>query len=155
MGGTQIRTTTTETHTRPVKPPAEPVTDTGSPPGRGWRMPGFAAGRTAPEHALMAEFLVALVLIALRACADYVPADDESKPGSEQPSTGAHPLTMLAATLLVYFVLSLGARSGAWLARACVMFGALIDVTLLVNSRDEFETVTGWFDALSPESEAQ
>lgn len=95
----------------------------------------------------MAEFALALAVIALRAIADYVPNSDVSKPGDESPAKGAHPLTMLTATLFVYFVLALGARSRI-MGRACLLFGALMDLTLMLRSRSELQTVAGWFAAM-------
>jgi len=108
-------------------------------------------GKTPTEHALMAEFLAACAIIALRALADYVPSDDQSQGGTEQPPRGAHPLTVLSAVLLVFFVLSLAARSHSTIARAVVLFGALMDLTLLLNSDRELGIVSGWFTAMSPD----
>lgn len=148
MGGTQTHTTTAETR-------GTDAPEGAARPGARGRVPRLVLGRTPNEHALMAEFLLAAGIVGLRSLADYVPADDASQPGAEKPARGAHPLTMLAALMAVFFVLALAAQSRSWIARGAIIFGALLDLTLLINSADEMQTVSGWFSAMSPHSDEQ
>lgn len=137
MGGTRDRTVTTTTDTTPRQSQ--------------WRnrgVPGMLRGRTMGEHALVGLFLVGVAIIAIRAIADYVPEDGGAEPGKEEPATGAHPLTMLAATLILYFVLSIITRMGRQAARVTIMFAVLIDLVLLMKSESEFQTVAGWFGSM-------
>lgn len=135
MGGTRFKTTTHEERSQP-----EPSKD-----HKGVPLPRMITGRSPSEHALVAEFLIALVIISIRAVADYVPQGGGSEPGQEQPAKGAHPLTMLAATLIVYFVLALAARTHSFMSRAAVLFGLLMDLTLLTRSGPEMQIVANWF----------
>lgn len=137
MGGTQFHTETHEIRTDPGNQSQQKSR---------FRMPNIGIG-TFTGNALVAEFLLAVSIISLRAIADYVPKGSGAEAGDEQPSKGAHPLTMLSATLAVYFVLALAARGNSWISRAAVMFGLLMDITLLINSSSEIETVSGWFSS--------
>ena len=89
-------------------------------------------------------------MIALRAIADYVPANDQSKPGQDTPPVGAHPLMMLSATIAVFFVLSIAARAHSQAGRVAIMFGGLMDLGLMANSQNELNTVSLWFASTSP-----
>jgi hypothetical protein len=103
------------------------------------------------QHALMAEFLLFCGIVGLRAVADYVPGD-QGQP-TEGTSKGAitprnsqlGPLPILAAGMVVFFVLSfLAARGGAW-ARIAAVSGLIIDTALLMKSLPELGTVSGAF----------
>lgn len=134
MGGTRFKTTTHEERSDAKPDDRKHIT-----------LPRMVTGRSPAEHTLVAEFLVALVIIIIRAVADYVPQGNGTEPGEEQPAKGAHPLTMLAATLIVYFVLSVAARTHTFMSRAAVLFGLLMDLTLLTKSGPEMQTVANWF----------
>lgn len=103
---------------------------------------------TGYQHVLMAEMLVAFTIIGIRSISDYVPADDTSKPGTEQPTKGASPIVLIAATLMVYFVLAFMASRGGWAARVAAAFGFLMIVGLMINSTSELEDVATWIDNL-------
>ena len=100
----------------------------------------------------MAEFLLFCGIVGLRAVADYVPGD-QGQP-TEGTSKGAitprgsqlGPLPILAAGLVVFFVLSfLAARGGAW-ARIAAVSGLIIDTALLMKSMPELATVSKAFE---------
>src|SRR5271155_2510419 len=121
---------------------------------------GNRAGRATKggQHALMAEFLLFCGIVGLRAVADYVPGD-QGQP-TEGTSKGAitprgsqlGPLPVLAAGLVVFFVLSfLAARGGAW-ARIAAVSGLIIDTALLMKSLPELATVSKSFENVTSAS---
>jgi hypothetical protein len=123
-------------------------------PGRGAQIgrEGIAKGG---QHALMAEFLLFCGIVGLRAVADYVPGDQGQ--ATEGTSKGAvtprgqqlGPLPVLAAGMVVFFVLSfLAARGGAW-AKVAAVSGLIIDTALLMKSLPELGTVSGAFGNLT------
>jgi hypothetical protein len=125
--------------------------------GRGYRAGRKAEGITkrgiarGGQHALMAEFLLFTGIVALRAVADYVPAEqgqptEGTSKGAITPKAGQlGPLPVLAAGFVVFFVLSfLAARGGTW-AKVAAGFGMVVDVALLMKSLPELETVSKSF----------
>ncbi len=100
----------------------------------------------------MAEFLLFCGIVGLRAVADYVPADqgqptEGTSKGTITPrNTQLGPLSILAAGLVVFFVLSfLAARGGTW-AKIAAAAGLIIDTTLLLKSLPELGTVSKAFE---------
>lgn len=122
---------------------------------RGVRAPGRLAStvtvRKGGQHALMAEFLAFTGIVALRAIADYVPADqgqptEGTSKGTVTPrGTQLGPLPILAAGFVIFFILGFAAARGGTSARVAAMAGLIIDVVLLMNSLPELETVSGSF----------
>jgi hypothetical protein len=106
------------------------------------------------QHALMAEFLLFCAIVAMRAIADYVPQDQGASKGKITPPSGQlGPLPILAGGMVTFFVLSfVAARGGTW-AKVAAAFGLLIDVTLLMKSVAELETVSGAFTNLSAQQQ--
>jgi hypothetical protein len=111
----------------------------------------FTTQRKGGQHALMAEFLLFTGIVALRAVADYVPAEqgqptEGTSKGAITPRSGQlGPLPVLAAGFVVFFVLSfLAARGGTW-AKVAAAFGMVVDVALLMKSLPELETVSKSF----------
>ena len=106
--------------------------------------------RKGGQHALMAEFLLFVGIVGMRAVADYVPRDEGTSKGEIQPTTGQlGPLPILAAGFVFFFILSfLAARGGTW-ARLAAIFGLIVDVALLLRSAPELETVAGSFGNIS------
>jgi uncharacterized membrane protein YgcG len=92
----------------------------------------------------MGEMLVAFGIIGIRAIADYAPAGDSHSPGSEKPAKGASPISLIVATLTVYFVLAFMATRGGWAAKVAAAFGLLMIVALMVNSEGELGDVANW-----------
>ena len=113
---------------------------------------GAKAGRGG-QHALMAEFLLFLAIVAMRAVADYVPQDEGASKGKITPSSGQlGPLPVLAGGFATFFILSfLAARGGTW-AKVAAAFGLVIDVTLLMRSTAELETVSKSFGNVTSSS---
>jgi len=96
----------------------------------------------------MLEFVVALVIIGLRAIADYRPASDQSQPGSEKPLKGLGPLPLTAATCFSWFILSSVAQKKGYTSYFAASFGALMLLVLLMNSSGELASVATWIDDL-------
>ena len=111
--------------------------------------------RKGGQHALMAEFLLFVGIVGMRAVADYVPRDEGTSKGEIQPTTGQlGPLPILAAGFVFFFILSfLAARGGTW-ARLAAIFGLIVDVALLLRSAPELETVAGSFGNISGNAQA-
>lgn len=103
----------------------------------------------------MVEMIIAFAIIGLRAIADYAPADDLRSPGTEAPKKGANPVTLIASTLAVYFVLAFLASRGGWPARVSAAFGMLTIIALLINSENELQQVAGWIGNIGPNPNAQ
>lgn len=112
---------------------------------------GFQAP-TGYQHVLMAEMIVAFVVIGIRAIADYAPDSDMNKPGSEQPNKGASPIVLITATLGVFFVLSFLATRGGNAAKASAAFGLLMIIALMINSESELAQVASWIENIGTNS---
>lgn len=113
----------------------------------------FAFNPKAPsgyQHVLMGEMVMAFVIIGIRAVADYTPASDYRSPGAEKPTKGASPISLIAATLAVYFVLAFLATRGGWPARIASAFGLLMILGLMINSEAELSQVAQWVEAIGP-----
>jgi hypothetical protein len=100
------------------------------------------------QNVLMGEMVVAFVIIGIRAIADYNPSNDFRAPGSEQPKKGASPISLIASTLAIYFVLAFLATRGGWPARVASAFGLLMIVGLMINSEAELAQVATWVEAI-------
>jgi hypothetical protein len=117
--------------------------------------------RKGGQHALMAEFLVFLGIVSMRAIADYVPgsqgeATEGTTKGTVTPASGQlGPLPVLAAGFVIFFILSfLAARGGTW-ARVAGLAGLIIDTALLMKSIPELEKVSGSFGTVRASAQAQ
>jgi hypothetical protein len=134
--------------------------------------------RKGGQHALMAEFLVFLGIVSMRAIADYVPgsqgeATEGTTKGAVTPGTAAQqvkgtsqaaqqasaaqlgPLPILAAGFIIFFLLSFLAARGGTSARVASLAGLIIDVALLMKSIPELETVGGSFGNVRQAAQAQ
>ena len=100
------------------------------------------------NHALMTEFVAIMVIIILRALADYVPAEDESQPGDTTTPKGLEPLPLAAAAIATWFLLALVASMGRRASQAAVAFGALILLALLFNSNAELAKTGTWISSI-------
>lgn len=116
--------------------------------------------RKGGQHALMAEFLVFLGIVSMRAIADYVPgsqgeATEGTTKGTVTPASGQlGPLPVLAAGFVIFFILSfLAARGGTW-ARVAGLAGLIIDTALLMKSIPELEKVSGSFGTVRASAQA-
>lgn len=121
----------------------------GNPSKRRLNLGKFAFNPKAPsgfQHVLMGEMIAAFAIIGLRAVADYAPAGDLHSPGAETPQKGASPISLIASTLAVYFVLAFLATRGGWAARVAAAFGLLMIVALMINSASELSQVAQWFE---------
>lgn len=107
------------------------------------------------QHVLMGEMLVAFGIIGVRAIADYAPAGDSHSPGIERPQKGASPITLIVATLAVYFVLAFLATRGGFAAKAAAAFGLLMIVALMINSEAELGNVATWVQNISTNANSQ
>lgn len=110
----------------------------------------FPKPRDPYQRLLLAELLLALAVIGLRAIADYVPQGEGIEPGAEKPPRGAPPLLMLSATMIVYFLLTFVVIRGGTIAKIGVLAALVMDISLLQNSQDEIGTVARWFENMSP-----
>jgi hypothetical protein len=119
---------------------------------------GFAFNPRNPsgyQHVLMGEMLIAFGIIGVRAIADYTPAGDSHGPGAETPGKGASPISLIVATLVVYFVLAFMATRGGWAAKSAAAFGLLMIVALMVNSETELGDVAQWIENIGTNSANQ
>jgi hypothetical protein len=118
----------------------------------------YAAGRQGAQAVagrggagLMAAFMFAVAIVALRALADYVPKDSGTSAGTEQPPSGQlGPLGILAGLIGTFFILSFLAAGGGARAKAAGVAGLIIDVVLLLNSLPELEVLSGHLASLKP-----
>jgi hypothetical protein len=106
---------------------------------------GLYSGR----RMLTAELVVGILIVAVRAVADYEPQADGTIKGKIGHPKGQYgPLPILAGLIMTFFVLSFLAASGGTKAKLAVIFGGVIDLTLLMRSAKEFETVAATFGRL-------
>jgi hypothetical protein len=103
------------------------------------------------QHAVMAEFIVFCVIVAMRAIADYVPSDDggTSKGKMTPPAGQLGPLPILAGGMVTFFVLSFVAARGGTAAKVAAAGGLIMDLALLLRSTAELSTVSGAFTAVT------
>ena len=139
---------------RPPRSPARRIATAAA------RTPRAVTVRKGGQHALMAEFLLFLGIVGMRAIADYVPGDqgqptEGTAKGAVTPRSGQlGPLPILAAGFTVFFVLSfLAARGGTW-AKVAAAFGLVVDVALLMKSLPELNTVSQGFHNATATSQA-
>jgi hypothetical protein len=101
------------------------------------------------KHMLTAELLIGVGLVAIRAVADYEPQADGTLKGKIGHPKGQYgPLPTLAGLIVTFFLLSFLAASGGTKARLAVIAGAVIDLTLIMRSADEFTKVADTFGKL-------
>lgn len=89
------------------------------------------------QHALAAELLLFVGIVALRAVATYgpAPAGKDGKPAKKDlPADQFGPLFILGNGFVAFFVLAFLAARGGTTAKVAVAGGALIDVALLMKS---------------------
>lgn len=114
---------------------------------RAYRGGAQAAARvTRGNSALMAEFIIVMAIVILRMLADYVPADDKSKPGEVRPDKGLAPLPLAAAAVVTWFLLATLATASRRASQIATAFGALLILALLFNSHAELAAVSTWID---------
>lgn len=98
------------------------------------------------KRMLTAELIVAFLIVAVRAVADYEPQADGTIKGKIAHPKGQYgPLPILAGLIMTFFVLSFLAASGGTKARLAVIAGGIIDIALLMKSADEFKKVADTF----------
>jgi hypothetical protein len=119
---------------------------------RAAQAPGKAAGavtrrgRYSAGHMLTAELIAGVIIVAVRAVADYEPQADGTLKGKVGHPKGQYgPLPVLAGLIVSFFLLSFLAASGGLKAKLAVIAGAIIDLGLLMNSSDEFVKVSSTF----------
>jgi hypothetical protein len=101
------------------------------------------------KRMLTAELLVAVLIVAVRAVADYEPQADGTLKGKIGHPKGQYgPLPILAGLIMSFFVLSFLAAAGGTRARLAVIGGGIIDLALLLKSTKEFTTVADTFGKL-------
>jgi hypothetical protein len=98
-------------------------------------------------HVLMAELLAGVVLVGIRAVADYeVRATGTLKGKIAHPKGQLGPLPVLAALIVSFFALSfLAAGSSGTRAKVAVAAGAVIDLALAMHSITEIDKVAKIF----------
>jgi hypothetical protein len=140
------------TTTAPAPPPAAGPVTAREAAGRGL---GLAAkvtergGGYSGKRMLTAELLAGIGIVALRAVADYEPQANGTLKGKIGHPQGQYgPLPILAGLIVTFFVLSFLAASGGTKAKLAVIAGAIIDITLLMKSADEFTKVADTFGKL-------
>jgi hypothetical protein len=95
---------------------------------------------------LTAELIAGILIVAVRAVADYEPQADGTLQGKIGHPKGQYgPLPVLAGLIISFFLLSFLAAGGGLKAKLAVIFGATIDLALLMKSSAEFEKVTATF----------
>lgn len=96
------------------------------------------------KHMLTAELLIGILIVAIRAVADYEPQADGTIRGKVGHPDGQYgPLPILAGLIVTFFFLSFLAASGGLKAKLAVIAGGIIDLALLLKSGDEFTKVSG------------
>jgi hypothetical protein len=114
------------------------------------KFPGQVAGRRAHHHALLVEYLLFCLVVAIRAAADYAPADGGTSKGSSKPASGQlGPLPLFGAGTGLFFILSFPASRGGTAAAVANGLGGLAILTLLMRSGPELNTVAGWYESLA------
>jgi hypothetical protein len=95
---------------------------------------------------LTAELIIGVLIVGLRAVADYEPQADGTLKGKVGHPAGQYgPLPILAGLIVSFFLLSFLAASGGTKGKLAVIFGGIIDLGLLMNSADELKKVGGTF----------
>lgn len=120
--------------------------------GRGRRAAELVTQRSgiySGKRMLTAELLIGVGIVAVRAVADYEPQADGTLKGKVGHPKGQYgPLPTLAGLIVTFFLLSFLAASGGTKARLAVIAGAIIDLTLIMRSADEFTKVADTFGKL-------
>lgn len=114
--------------------------------GKGAALVTQRDGRYSASRMLTAELALGILIVAVRAVADYEPQADGTLKGKVGHPKGQYgPLPILAGLTVSFFLLSFLAASGGTKAKLAVIFGATIDLALLMKSSAEFEKVTKTF----------
>lgn len=107
---------------------------------------GRAAFGKGSQNAVMAELLIAVIIVVMRAAADYVPAAGGAEKGDVTPKSGQlGPVATLAGILAVFFLLSFAAVRGGTAGRLAAIGGAVVDLALLLKSMPEITAVAQFF----------
>jgi hypothetical protein len=95
---------------------------------------------------LTAELIAGVLIVAIRAVADYEPQADGTLKGKVGHPKGQYgPLPILAGLVVSFFLLSFLAASGGLKGKLAVIAGGVIDLSLLMKSADEFTKVADTF----------
>jgi hypothetical protein len=98
-----------------------------------------------PAHLVMAEFIAAVAIIGMRTIGQYEPRASGTQKGVIAPSPGqSGPLTMLAATMIVFFLLSLLAIGGGTRAKVASVLGLIYVLAMLLHSSTEMTKLTSY-----------
>lgn len=104
------------------------------------------SGSYSAKGMLTAELLAGVVIVVLRAVADYEPQADGTLKGKiGHPSGQYGPLPVLAGLIVTFFLLSFLAASGGTKAKLAVIFGGVVIASLALKSADEISTTAGTF----------
>lgn len=101
------------------------------------------------QHALAAELLLFVAIVAVRAIATYGPAPvvKGKTQAKSLPSDQYGPLFILGNGFVIYFILAmLSARGGTW-ARLAAVGGLVVDVALLLKSIPHIQQLALVYDA--------
>src|SRR5690348_6152618 len=100
-------------------------------PGRGARAVTQRSGRYSGKHMLTAELIIGVIIVAVRAVADYEPQADGTVKGKVGHPKGQYgPLPILAGLVVTFFLLSFLAASGGTKAKLAVIAGGIVDLGL-------------------------
>jgi hypothetical protein len=103
-------------------------------------------GRYSARGMLTAELVAGVLIVAVRAVADYEPQADGTLKGKVGHPKGQYgPLPVLAGLIVSFFLLSFLAASGGMKAKLAVIAGGILDLGLLLNSSAQFEKVSATF----------
>ena len=115
--------------------------------GTGRAVSGTAtgAGKYAGRGMLEAELVFAIVIIAIRMVADYTPSPNgPAYKGTVVPSGGQlGPLSIFAALITVFIVLSFASKRGGTTAKLAVILGGIVVLTLAMKSWTQISEVAG------------
>jgi len=94
---------------------------------------------------LEAELVVAIVIIAIRIVADYTPSPNgpSYKGTVVPPNKQLGPLSIFAAVITVFFILSFAAKRGGTTAKLVVILGGIIVLSLAMKSWTQISEVAG------------
>lgn len=94
---------------------------------------------------LEAELVIAIIIIAIRIVGDYEPSPEGlAYKGTVVPSGGGlGPLSIFAAMLVTFIVLSVIERRGGTSAKLAVIFGAIVVLSLAMKSWSQIAAVAG------------